>query len=912
MTQVHEDYLAHYGILRKSGRYPWGSGDTEGQRNRDFLTYVSDLKKKGMTEAEIAKGLGMTRIQLTANRSEAVARERRDKQITAQRLAEKGMSNSAIGRQMGINESSVRALRAPGAADKTNALQVTTNMLKGQVDEKGMIDVGVGVEHHIGVTKSRLDTAVAVLRERGYGVHTIHIAQINAPGKLTPMRVLAKPGITNKDIERNRKDIRQITEYSNDQGRSFLGIQSPISVSSRRIAVNYGPDGGSALDGLIYVRPGVKDLAIGSKRYGQVRIMVNNTHYLKGMAVYKEDLPEGVDIVFNTKKPNTGRKLDAMKPIADDPENPFGSIVRQVHDPKTGKVTSAMNLVGSPAKEGSGEEGSWDSWSKTLSSQMLSKQDPKLAKQQLNVTFENRVKELTEIQSLTNPTVKKELLIKFADATDSAAVHLQAANMPRQATKVLLPINSIKRDEVYAPTFNNGERVALVRHPHGGPFEIPELIVNNKNREARRIMGTAAEDAIGIHHSVAERLSGADFDGDTVLVIPNDKRQVKSDPALEGLKGFDPMIYKIPKDSPALRMTAARKQPEMGKISNLITDMTIGGANNTEKAAALRHSMVVIDAENHELDFLQSEKDNNIRGLKDKYQSQITPTGRVGTGARTLISRAGADTRIPVRRERPARLGGPIDPATGKRMYEETGKTYPQTKKVTDPKTGKVTKVPTGKMLPNLTRVDRLSVTDDARLLSSGTEMETIYALHSNKLKAMANEARREALTLKHPPRSPSARTVYSNEVASINAKLNVALKNAPLERQAQLLANAAVSQKRQANPGMEKEELKKIKQLALYEYRNRTGAGKDRIKLDHAEWNAIQAGAISKSHLEKILLNADVDNIKALALPKDIPKMTSSKMIRAQSMLADGYTQAEVATALGVGLTTLKVSLNE
>ena len=59
---------------------------------------------------------------------------------------------------------------------------------------------------------------------------------------------------------------------------------------------------------LIYVRPSVKDLSIGSKNYGQVRIMVNNTHYLKGMAVYKDDLPEGVDIVFNTKKANTGRK----------------------------------------------------------------------------------------------------------------------------------------------------------------------------------------------------------------------------------------------------------------------------------------------------------------------------------------------------------------------------------------------------------------------------------------------------------------------------------------------------------------------------------------------------------------------------------------------------------------------------
>ena len=912
MIRTHEEHLAHYGILRKSGRYPWGSGDSQSTRNRDYLDHISSLRKQGMTDTEIAKGFGITRTQLSAARSEALAQQRREKQITAQRLQEKGMSKSAIGRQMQLNESSVRALLAPGAADKTNALEVTTKMLKDQVDEKSMLDVGVGVEHHIGVTRSRLDTAVAVLRERGYGVYNIYISQINAPGKFTPMRVLAKPGIKKSEVEQNRKEIRQITEYSKDQGRSFLGIQPPISVSSRRIAVNYGPEGGKDLDGLIYVRPGTKDLSIGSSQYGQVRIMVNNTHYLKGMAVYKEDLPDGVDIVFNTKKSDTGRKLDAMKKLEDDPENPFGSIVRQVHDPKTGKVSSAMNLVGSPSKEGSGEEGSWDSWSKSLSSQMLSKQDPKLAKQQLNVTYERRQKELAEIQSLTNPTVKKELLIKFADATDSAAVHLKAANMPRQATKVLLPMNSIKGDEIYAPTFRDGERVALVRHPHGGPFEIPVLTVNNRNREARKIMGPQAQDAIGIHHTVAHRLSGADFDGDTVLVIPNDKKQIKSDPALEGLKDFDPMMYKIPKGSAALKMTSVRKQQEMGKISNLITDMTIGGANNTEKAAALRHSMVVIDAENHELDFIQSEKDNGIRGLKAKYQSHITPTGGVSTGASTLISRAGAETRIPARRERPQRYGGPIDPATGKRVYEPTGKMYPQTRKVTDPVTGKVTKVPTGKMLPSLTKVDRLSVTDDAFLLSSGTEMETIYATHSNKLKSMANEARKEALTMKHTPRSSSARKVYSNEVSSLNAKLNVALKNAPLERQAQLLANAGVSQKKQANPNMEKEELKKIKQLALTEMRVRTGAGKHRINITQSEWNAIQAGAISKTQLEKILLNSDVDRIKALALPKDAPKMTNSKMLRAQSMLASGFTQAEVADALGVGLTTLKVSLNE
>ena len=909
-TEKHEDYLAHYGILRRSGRYPWNSGGNENlgesARNRAFLDIINIQKKQGMTDTEIARGHGISRLELTAARSHANAQQKQEKIITAQRLQDKGMSKSAIGRQMGINESSVRELLKPGAADKASALQVTTNMLKDQVAEKQMIDVGVGVEHHIGVTKDRLATSVALLREQGYVVHTVFVEQANIPGKFTNMKVLAAPGTTPDYINRNRGQIKQysIDERSDDNGKSFDGgFQPPINVNSRRIRVNYAEDGGNEADGVIYVRPGVRDLAIGSKNYGQVRIAVDGTHYLKGMAVYKDDLPAGVDLVFNTNKSSTGRKKDVMKPLADDPDFPFGAIVRQVYDPKTGKVNSAMNLVN--------EEGSWDRWSKTLSSQMLSKQDPKLAKGQLNMTYERRLKEFEEINSLTNPIVRKELLMKFADSADSASVHLKAANLKRQATKVILPIKSIKPGEVYAPSMRDGERVALVRFPHGGTFEIPELTVNNRNPEARKILGRQAEDAIGIHHTVAQHLSGADFDGDTVLVIPNNSKLVKHTAPLEGLKDFNPQMYKLPKDSPTPRMGTVQKQQEMGKISNLITDMTIGGANNEEKARAIRHSMVVIDAEKHELDFKQSEKDNGIRQLKEKYQARITPTGRKSTGAATLISRARSPIYVPHAKLRSAAEGGPIDPKTGKKVYVPTGQMKTVGKKIVDPATGKKVWVNTGTE-PKLMRSKGLVEIDDAHLLSSGTEIETIYADHSNRLKALANQARKTALPLKGTPQSDSAKATYADEVASLNAKLNVALKNAPLERQAQLLTQAAVSQSRQANPNIEKEELKKIKQQKLTEYRIRTGAGKERIEITQPEWNAIQAGAISTHKLENILKNSDVDTIKALALPKNAPKMTTAKRVRARQMLASGHTQADVADALGVGLTTLKVGLNE
>jgi hypothetical protein len=884
VIRTEEDHLAHYGILRRSGRYPWGSGNSETTRNRSFLDVIDMHRKDGMSEAEIARGYGITTTQLRAAKSIAGAQQRQERILATQRLKDKGWSNVEIARRQNRNESSVRADLAPGAKDKADALQTTANMLKKHVDEKKYIDIGGGVHLSVGVTRTHLDTAVAILREKGYEVHNIHVMQVGT-GKYTTVRVLAKPGTTLTEVNKNRAQIKQIDERSDDYGRHFDGgTQPPLSISSRRIGVNYKEDGGAAADGVIYVRPGVDDIRLGSKRYGQVRIAVDGTHYLKGMAVYRDDLPAGVDLMVNTNKSSTGRKKDVMKKLTDDPDFPFGSIVSQIHGPD-GKVNSAMNLVN--------EEGDWDKWSRNLSSQMLSKQSPKLAVQQLGITYDRRQREFQEISSLTNPTVRKELLNKFADSTDSAAVHLKAASLPRQATKVILPINSIKPGEIYAPSMRDGERVALVRFPHGGTFEIPQLTVNNRNREARKILGTAAQDAVGIHHTVAKRLSGADFDGDTVLVIPNDKKQVESTPALDGLKNFDPMIYKIPKDSPIPLIDSARKQREMGKISNLITDMTIHGANSEEKARAIRHSMVVIDAEKHNLDFRQSEKDNGIRTLKEKYQ------GGPRAGAQTLISRAKAKVYIPQTRPRPMSKGGPVDPVTGKKVFELTGRQIPVRGKP-------------GQFKPRLQRSKRLAEIGDAFVLSSGTKMEAIYAGHSNKLKALANQARKDAVHTKPAPYSESAKKVYAKEVASLTAKLNIAEKNAPRERQAQRLASAHISQKRQANPQMQPEDIKKIKQQALNEYRIRTGAKKTKIIITQAEWDAIQAGAISTHKLEKILSNSDIDTVKALALPKHAPKMTSANLARAKSMLTSGYTQAEVADALGVGLTTLKVGLSE
>jgi hypothetical protein len=463
---------------------------------------------------------------------------------------------------------------------------------------------------------------------------------------------------------------------------------------------------------------------------------------------------------------------------------------------------------------------------------------------------------------------------------------MKAAALPGQKTHVILPLDSIKPTEVYAPNYQNGERVALIRYPHGGTFEIPELTVNNRNAEAIKILGRP-DAAIGIHAKVAERLSGADFDGDTVLVIPNDRGAIKTSPALEGLKNFDAKAS-YPAYPGMKPMTAAAKAMQMGNVSNLITDMTIQGASNDELARAVRHSMVVIDAEKHNLNYKQSAIDNGINSLKEKYQ------GSAKAGASTLISRASSDVRVADRRNRRAAQGGPIDKATGKRVYEETGETY----------------VSKGKTVLRTVGSKRLAETDDAFTLSSGTAIEKVYAQHSNKLKALANEARKEMVNTKGTPYSPSAKTAYAKEVASLEAGLNIALKNRPLERQAQVLANAVVSAKRQANPNMDNADVKKIKSQALTEARIRTGAARTRINISSDEWNAIQSGAITDHKLSQILDNADLDQVKQLATPKVRLLMTPTKTQRAAAMLASGYTQAEVAAALGVSLTTLKDSV--
>lgn len=916
MDSLPEDVLAHYGVKRRSGRYPWGSGENPYQRSGDFMSRADTLKKQGLSEKEIAKGMGFESTTDYRYAYSIAKNERRKLQVdTAKSLREDGLGASEIGRKMGLPESTVRSLLNTDSEARMTMAERTADTLKKEIKEKGYLDVGAGVERELGVSRQNFEQALRRLEYEGYNVVGVGVPQVTNSKKRTTVKVLCEPGDAKEQMRELYQDngkIKSVGDYhSTDGGKTWDKREYPSSISSDRVKVRYGDEGGLGKDGVIEIRPGVADLNLGNSHYAQVRIMVDNSHYLKGMAMYSDDIPDGVDIVFNTNKKSGTPKMDVLKPIKNDPDNPFGAYIKAdgqswYTDSKGNKKLSAINKLK--------EEGDWEESSRNLSSQFLSKQPMELIKKQLNLTYADHQSEYDEINSLTNPVVKKKMLYDFADSCESAAIHLKAAALPRQATRVILPVPKLKENEVYAPYLKNGEKCVLIRYPHGGTFEIPELTVNNKNSAAKKALGNAI-DAVGINSKVAERLSGADFDGDTVVVIPvNSRVRVTSSPALKGLQDFDPKtqygttskiengkeVYYNSNGRRIQVMTKDNTQKQMGVVSNLITDMTLWGAPESDIVRAVRHSMVVIDAAKHKLDYKQSEKDNGIAELKRKYQPKYNDQGEVVGygGARTLLSRRKQEVEVPERRG-----AAKIDPETGKVTYSESGREYTNSK---------------GVRVKATTKVPLITATDDIRTLSSGTPQEDAYADYANKMKALANQARKEYASIKTVPKSGSAAKTYATEVKSLDDKLDTAARNAPRERRAQALANSVVKAKIQANPELSdrenRKELQKIKRYAIEEARSSVGAsGRDtRIEITDREWEAIQAGAISSTKLSQILRYSDPDKIKERALPKTTTQLSSAQTTKMKAMKVSGYTIAEIAESLGVSTSTVSKYLNK
>ena len=64
-----EIVIAHYGIKRESGRYPWGSGEDPYQHEAGWFARVQELRDSGMTDSQIAKSMKMTTTQFRAKRT---------------------------------------------------------------------------------------------------------------------------------------------------------------------------------------------------------------------------------------------------------------------------------------------------------------------------------------------------------------------------------------------------------------------------------------------------------------------------------------------------------------------------------------------------------------------------------------------------------------------------------------------------------------------------------------------------------------------------------------------------------------------------------------------------------------------------------------------------------------------------
>lgn len=965
-----------------SGRYRQGSGDNPYQHADDFLGRVEKLKAKGWKETpeNIMKTFGLTTTQYRNEKSmchdlQRVATVARIKQMRYGDPQHQ-MSPTAIAKKLGINESSVRSYLDEDKLARSLQSLETAQYLKDRVDKLRMVDVGTQTEREIGVKREKMDAALQYLESQGYHIYKNYPKQATNANQVITQKILAKPDVKYTETY-NHENVKPIVDYkSSDNGKTFQKkFTYPTSLDSKRLMIRYAEDGGIKKDGVVELRRGVEDISLGGKKYAQVRILVDGSHYIKGMAIYGDNMPKGVDLIFNTNKDRATHpnKLDVLKPIKNDPDNPFGSAIKDAelggqrwYKDKNGKMK--LSLINKRS-----DEDDWSEWKKALPSQFLSKQSKVLAKKQLDLAKMEKQDEFSKIMELNNPTIKKYYLEKFASSCDGAAKDLKAAALPGQKYHVLLPMNSLKETEVYAPNYKNGSKLALIRYPHGGIFEIPVLTVNNKNAEGLKYIGSNASDAIGIHHKVASRLSGADFDGDTVMCIPTDDRKgrvkILRKNELADMKGFDPHVsygsevkvdssgkkhyYRGGREFKPLPKSMVNK--EMGVISNLITDMTLLGATDRELARAVKHSMVVIDAEKHKLDYKASEVENGIAELKRKWQPKFDKNGNIigGGGASTIVSRAKGEQRV-LKRRGEARVnikGKPwYDPkrpegatiymtAADKDVYypsstydKKTGiKTIRTTdgKKISydmydkkqaakydpvmkkDKKTGAIYyESKDGKIryrtLKRTTTSTRMAETDDANSLVSFKKnpMELLYADYANSMKALANRARLAIYSTGNLKYNPQASKIYKKEVSELNARLNEALKNPGKERYANRLAISEVGKKTSNNPNLTPGEIKKLNQQSISKYREQVGTisrKKRAITISDRQWEAIQAGAITERKLKQILNYTDPDSLRERAMPKNRKSLSTAQISRIKALSNSGFSNSEIAEQMNI-----------
>lgn len=939
----------------------------------------------------------------------------------------KPFTTSEIARLMEFpNESSLRSYEKSSKNTGDSPVFKAAEQVKENIAKTGYLDVGKGTNLYLDITDDRMKTVLAVLEKEGYVVlNDVADKQLNDRDNYTTRKILVAPdqvGATDKETYANvykalkENKVERFYDETDKMMDSRKGDSTtpkdPVRIDPSRIQVKYAEQDGAAKDGIIEIAakidkdgnvvPRCEDLCIGYKpdgtyaKYAQVRIAVNGGKelaeaenptggkYIKGMAVYNVDLPKGTDILVNSNKSETKGLAKALKNMEEGKDNPFGaSTIQQYYTDKDGKKQlSAIQIVGATTMDDHDAhvEGRWAQWSKNLPAQFLSKQNLSLVKQQLKVDTMKKEDELETIKSIKQPVVKRQLLIDYADGCDKAAEELKAAPLPGQKTHVLLAAKTLKDSECYCANYDSGTTLALVRFPHTGPFEIPVVKVNNKNKEVQDMVGKSPLDAIVVNKKVADKLSGADFDGDNVIAIPMSKRRsdgtfdktvnIKATETLKALKDFSvdeygldnprfsSMVGKDGKPTYKYPKTEKAKGTEMGKITNLITDMYAAGCDDTEELGrAVKYSMVIIDSKKHELNYKAAYQDLGIKDLEKKYQ--MKENGKSG-GANSLISKASSEVDVPKTEWR----YGKIDETTGEKIYtapqktttmkrkpvyaeapegytytDKEGKTHKSKyfrdsdgNKVVETYTGKTVKTKDGnykydagdgkqkwvddKEVPRTMKSTQMAEAFKSGgsaydLLSSNpTKIEVAYAEYANHMHTLANNARKEAVTIQTSyPLDPQAKKTYASEVASLNAKLEKAEKNAVRERQATTLATSRINAEMDANPGMynDSDDRKKLRDRAIKQARYDCNAQKDRVTFTEKEWEAIENKAVSATTLNKLLNNADSVEYTRMALPKN-SGISAAKKSRIRTLSAQGYSQEEIAKMVD-GVSTSSVS---
>ena len=86
----------------------------------------------------------------------------------------------------------------------------------------------------------------------------------------------------------------------------------------------------------------------------------------------------------------------------------------------------------------------------------------------------------------------------------------------------------------------------------------------------------------------------------------------------------------------------------------------------------------------------------------------------------------------------------------------------------------------------------------------------------------------------------------------------------------------------------------------------------KDKESRLQTEMDAIRAGAVASSTVDRILRKADPDILRQHVTPKQAPVMTAGKLNKAKSMAATGVPLSVIAEECDVSVSTISKYLKE